>query len=143
MDDMFDHGPVTQIRIFNLVFGGTSAMGFVLAMVGLYAVVAFHVSRRTREIGIRMALGAQRSQVLHLVLRQASIPAGAGIAIGLLLSIVARPSLMVAMGRPVSSFDPVMITAVPLTLLLITFIAAAIPARRAAHIDPQKALRQE
>lgn len=112
-------------------------------MIGLYAVVAFHVGRRTREIGIRMALGAKRSHVLNLVLRQASIPAGIGIAVGLLLSVEARPSLMVAMGRPVSSFDPAMITVVPLALLVITFVAAAIPARRAARIDPQKALRQE
>jgi len=118
-------------------------MGFVLAVVGLYAVVAFQVARRTREIGVRMALGAQRVQVLGMILRQAVIVAGIGIAIGLFLSVVVRPALMVSLGRPVSSFDPVMITAVPLSLFLITLVAAGIPARRAAQIDPQRALRQE
>jgi len=115
----------------------------VLALVGLYAVMAFQVTRRTREIGVRIALGAGRVQVLGLILKQAGLVGGIGVAIGLFLSVVARPALMVTMGRPISSFDPVMVTLIPLSLLLITFAAAAIPARRAAQIDPQKALRQE
>jgi predicted permease len=144
LDDIFDHGPVAQIRVFNVIFSGTSLMGFVLAVVGLYAVVAFHVTRRTREIGVRMALGAQQVQVLRMILSQAVIVAAIGIAIGLFLSVIVRPALMVSLGRPAASaFDPVMIIGVPLSLFLITLLAAGIPARHAAQIDPQRALRQE
>lgn len=143
MEETFQRGAVGQLRVFNTVFTVTSLMGFILAVVGLYAIVAFQVSRRTREIGIRMALGARRSQVSNMIVRQASIVAFAGIGIGFLLSVAARPALLVAMGRPVSAYDPVMISLIPTTLLLITLIAAAIPAHRAAQIDPQRALRQD
>ena len=143
MEDIFQHGQVAQIRIFNVVFSGASIMGFILALVGLYAVVAFQVTRRTREIGVRMALGARRVQVLGMILTHAGVVGGIGVAIGLFLSVVARPALMVSLGRPVSAFDPVMITLIPLSLIMITLAAAAIPARRAAQIDPQKALRQD
>jgi len=143
MEDAFEHGPINQLLIFNGVFSGTSLMGFVLAVVGLYAVVAYQASRRTREIGIRIALGAAPSQVLRMVLGQGALLAGIGIVLGIVLSIALRPLLLVSMGRPVSGFDPLMITCIPLSLLLITLAASAIPARRAARIDPQQALRQD
>jgi predicted permease len=143
LEDIFEHGPVTQVRVFLLTFGGTSLMGFVLAILGLYAVVAFQVTRRTREIGVRIALGAQRGQVLRMILKQAAIVAGIGIGTGFFLSVIVRPLLLVSMGRPVSSFDPSMIVGIPLSLLLITLLAATVPARRAARVDPQRALRQD
>jgi macrolide transport system ATP-binding/permease protein len=143
LEDMFEHGPVTQVRVFTVVFSGTSMMGFVLALLGLYAVVAFQVTRRTREIGVRIALGAQRGQVLRMILKQAAIVAGIGIGSGFFLSVIVRPLLLVSMGRPVSSFDPSMIVGIPLSLLLITLLAATVPARRAARVDPQRALRQD
>ena len=143
VDQVFQQGPVAQLRVLTAVFNVTSLMGFVLAVVGLYAIVTFQVSRRTREICIRMALGARRSQVLRMILRQALIVAGIGIGTGVVLSAAARPAFLVAMGRPVSSFDPVMLGLIPTSLLLVTLLAAAIPARRASQIDPQRALRQE
>jgi predicted permease len=143
MEDIFEHGAVSQVQVFVVIFAAASIMGFVLALVGLYAVVSFQVMRRTREIGIRVALGATRSQVLQLILKQAGTMTGIGIAIGILLSVVTRPALMASMGRPPSSFDPLMITLIPLCLLLSALLAAAAPAFRALRIDPQKALRQE
>src|SRR5262249_33262796 len=85
MEDVLRHGGVAQLRVFNMVFSVTGLMGLLLAVIGLYALVAFQVGRRTREIGIRMALGAERLQVLRMVLRQAGIVSGFGIAAGLAL----------------------------------------------------------
>ncbi|HYR89696.1 MAG TPA: ABC transporter permease [Terriglobia bacterium] len=141
MDDIFYQGPVKQVQLISGAFSVASLMGFLLAVVGLYAVVAYQVARRTREIGIRMALGAERLQVMRMILKQAAVVAGIGIIIGLVLSFVARPA--VSLGRPVSAFDPLLFSIVPLGLLLTTLVAAAIPARRASQIDPQKALRQD
>jgi ABC-type antimicrobial peptide transport system permease subunit len=118
-------------------------MGFFLALVGLYGVVAYQVTRRTREIGICMALGAERFHVVKIILKQAATVAGIGIITGLGLSVALRPALLVSLGRPSSGFDPLIFGAVPFGLLLITLLAAAIPARRASQIDPQQALRQE
>ena len=93
-----------------------------------------------------MALGAERLQVMRMVLKQAAIVAGIGISAGLLLSLAARPALLTSLGRPraggpLSGFDPLLFGRVPLALLLITLFAAAIPARHASRIDPQRTLR--
>jgi predicted permease len=143
LDNIFDRGPAAQLWLFNGVFGATGVMGFFLALVGLYAVVAQQVARRTREIGIRMALGAQRSQVMEMILKQAGIVAGIGIATGLVLSIVTRSALLAALAQRRSSFDPLMLGILPLAILVVTLFAAAIPARRASRIDPLAALRQD
>jgi len=113
-----------------------------LALVGLYAVVAYQVARRTREIGIRMALGADRPQVMKLILKQAATMGFTGVAIGLVLSF-AGSRLLSASVMATPSFDPVLFTLVPLCLLLTTLLAAAIPARRATRVDPMLALRQD
>jgi ABC-type antimicrobial peptide transport system permease subunit len=89
-------------------------IGFFLALVGLYAVVACQVARRTREIGIRVALGAARRQVMRMILRQAAATAVVGVSIGLLLSLAAGRAL--TMGRPQAAFDPLLYTLVPLGL---------------------------
>jgi predicted permease len=148
LEDVFQRNGVMVIRIIVLVFGATAFMGLFLALVGLYGVVSYQVTRRTREIGIRMALGAERVQVMTMIVRQSAIVAVVAIAIGLVLSVVVRPALLNSMGRPttggtLSGFDPELFVGVPLALFLITVFAALIPARRAAHIDPQKTLRQE
>ena len=117
-------------------------LGLALSLVGLYAVVAYQVARRTREIGIRMALGADRPLVMRLILRQAATMGLTGVAIGLLLSLAEGRALSASV-MAVPGFDPMLVTLVPLGLLLTTLLAAAIPARRASRIDPMMALRQD
>ena len=150
MDDLFQRTAAAQIGVFNGVFSSTGLMGFFLALVGLYAVAAYQVETRTREIGIRMALGAERFQVMKMILKQAGLVAGIGIFIGLALSVAVRPALLAGLGRPdtttggpLAGFDPFLFGFIPLCLMLITLFAAAVPARRASRIDPQAALRQE
>jgi putative ABC transport system permease protein len=148
LEEIFERNGVMLIRTFVVVFGATAAMGFFLALVGLYAVISYQVARRTREIGIRMALGAERMQVLRMILQQTGRIAGIAIAAGLVLSVLVRPALLVSLGRqatggPLAGFDPALFLGLPLLLLVITMMAAAIPARRASKIDPQQTLRQE
>jgi predicted permease len=148
LQDIIERNGIMLIRIIVLVFAATAFMGFFLALVGLYAIVSYQVGQRTREIGIRMALGAERMQVLRMILRQSATLAFIAIIVGLVLSVAVRPALLVSMGRSagsgaLSGFDPGLFVALPVALLLVTMFAAAIPARRASQIDPQRALRQE
>jgi putative ABC transport system permease protein len=148
IEEIFRRSAAAQIGIFNLVFSSTAIMGFFLALVGLYGVVAYQVERRTREIGIRMALGAERFEVLRMILKQAAVIAGVAIIVGLGLSVLVRPALLASMGRPrsggpLSGFDPTLFVFLPLALLFMTLFATAIPARRASQVDPQHALRQD
>jgi predicted permease len=120
---------------------GMGALGLVLALVGLYGLMAYAVSRRTREIGIRMAMGAVPGSVLRLILRQGSLSAVAGIAFGMLAS--------VAVGNTIQAFFPntgasvsTFLLIVPAVIVVVT-LAAYLPARRAALIDPLAALRQD
>jgi len=131
-------------KLANLLTGISSSVGLVgltMALIGLYAIVAYQVSRRTREIGIRMALGARQGQVLRRVLRQAATMGAAGVFVGTAVSFAAGRGLTARLGTP--SFDPLLFAAVPILLLATTVLASLIPARRAASIDPQQALRQD
>jgi putative ABC transport system permease protein len=127
--------------------GATQAatMGMValaLAVVGLYGVVSYGASQRVREIGIRLALGADRAQVGRLILRQGAGMVIGGVAIGLAVSI----GLTIVVTRVltiVSALDPVLFGTVVLTLVLVTFVACYLPARRAMRINPAEALRSE
>jgi predicted permease len=119
---------------------GTLAL--LLAVIGLYGVVAYSVERRTREVGIRIALGASAQSVWRLVLLRAGGTALAGIAVGLLAAAAAGRGLESLLFR-VSTTDPVAFLGVPLVLLVVTLIASFIPARRAARVDPVVALRAE
>jgi predicted permease len=142
MADLFDQHSVRLMHFLNGLVASIGLLGLGLALVGLYAVVAYQVARRTREIGIRMALGADRPQVMRLILTQAAAMALTGVAIGLVLSLAGSRALSASvMATP--GFDPVLVTLVPLGLLLTTLLAAAIPARRAALFDPMVALRQD
>ena len=118
-------------------------MGLVLTVVGLYGLVAYSVSRRTREIGIRMAIGADRQSVSRMVLKQGLILGAAGVAVGLVIGILAyraiTSSAFMSLGDP--GIKP--FAAVSLLLLLTTMGATYLPARRASHIDPMRALRDE
>ena len=124
------------------LIGGLGAMGMTLTMVGLYGLVSYAVSRRTREIGIRMAIGAGHARVMAMVLRQGMAPAWIGLAFGLALSALAARLLpvLVPIGR---SYDAqTFLLAAPL-VVAVTLAAASIPARRAARVDPTVTLRCE
>jgi ABC-type antimicrobial peptide transport system permease subunit len=130
-------------RRFQLtLFGGFALLALGLAGVGLYGVLAFMVGERTREIGIRMALGAARGSVQTLVLRQGLFLTAAGVGLGLLLSLPAgrlvRSSLF-----GVTPADPVTYLLIPAVLLLVALVSAWLPARRATRVDPVIALRNE
>ncbi len=124
---------------------GVSAVGVVamlLASIGLYGVIAYSVARRTREIGIRMALGANRSAVVGLVMRQGLGIAAVGVAIGTLLSLGAAKAVAGAL-YGVSFVDPVAWLTATATLLTVATLANVIPARRASVVNPSIALRSE
>lgn len=121
------------------LFGG---LGLVLAAVGLYGVMAYAVQQRTNEIGVRMALGADRMRVISMVLRSAFSQIGIGLALGIPAAIVAG-KLMTNQLFGVKPWDPIMLALSTLMLSLAAFLASAIPARRAAGVEPMVALRNE
>jgi predicted permease len=134
-----DFGPLRLTRAV-LVFAG--AAGFFLSAIGLYGVLAFVVARRTREIGIRMALGATPQGVLALFLRQGMLLALAGSLAGS-LGALATTRLLAAMLYGVNPREPALLAAVGFLLAVICFFASYIPARRATRVDPMVALRYE
>ena len=130
-------------RRFSLILGGIFAMtALLLALAGIYGVTSFSVVQRTREIGVRMALGATKSNVLGMVLRQAAVTGCTGVAVGILLSL-AVTRWMQSQLFEVSATDPLTIAAVALLLILVSLLACWIPSRRAAQVDPMVALRYE
>jgi predicted permease len=146
MEDLFDQRSVKIADLFIGVVAALGAMGLVLALVGLYAVVAYQVSRRKREIGIRVALGAERQQVVMLIVKYAAGMVVAGVGIGIALSIVGNHYVavgLIAMGPQILTPDFTWVATAICALLLTTFAASAIPAWRAAHVDPMRALRQD
>jgi ABC-type antimicrobial peptide transport system permease subunit len=119
-----------------------AGIALLLALVGLYGLMAFSVNRRTREVGIRMALGAERRDVLFLIIRNAAALVFTGLAVGLVCAwVVTR--LLKSFLFGVSEHDPVTVISASLLLIVCGLIAAFVPARRAASIDPMKALRTE
>jgi len=129
-------------RIASLFLGVLGAISMLLAGVGLYGVMAYSVSQRTREIGIRMALGADREGVLRMVMRRGLLLALSGIAAGLAITLAATPQLAPLLYR-VSPADPVSIAGAALFLMVVAVLASLIPALRATRVDPMVALRQE
>ncbi len=133
-------------RIFNVLIGAIAAMGTMglgLALVGLYGLVAYAASRRTREIGIRMAIGADQRAVLKMVLRQGLVLALVGLVIGLALSVGAGRLLAAAFPTGDDRLDFVALLMVIPLVVAVTFLAAYVPARRASRTNPMLALRQE
>jgi ABC-type antimicrobial peptide transport system permease subunit len=110
--------------------------------VGLYGVKAYSVARRTREIGIRMALGAQAGAVLRMIMREGSIMLVSGVAIGLLLA-VATAKIVSGILYGVGALDPVAFTVAPVVLTVAALVAMWLPARRATRVDPVQALHAE
>jgi putative ABC transport system permease protein len=128
-----------MIATLTMLFGG---LGLVLAAVGLYGVMAYTVQQRTSEIGLRMALGADRMRVVRMVLRGAFSLIGIGLALGIPAAIVAG-KLMTTQLFGVRPWDPVMLALAAIALSLAALLASAIPARRAAGVEPMVALRNE
>jgi len=130
-------------RRFNLYLLGTfAAVSLLMAIVGIYGVIAYSVAQRTREIGIRMALGAQRGEVVGMAVRQGMKMAIAGIAVGILAAL-ALTRLMASMLYDVKSNDPATFATVALVLSLTALVACFLPALKAARVDPLVALRHE
>ena len=129
-------------RVAASVAGSLGLVGLLLAAIGIYGVTSYAVSRRTREIGIRMALGADRRSVLGLVLRQGFVLAAIGVAIGIAIA-AAGSRLLESLLFGVRGIDPVTFGGACMLFALVTLAATYVPARRAARVDPMAALRSE
>jgi putative ABC transport system permease protein len=133
---------VADRRLNMLLLGVFAAVALVLALIGVYSVMSYQVAQHTREIGIRIALGAQTRDVLKLVLAQGMLLTAAGVAIGV-GGAFSLTRLMENLLYGVKATDALIFSAVPLLLVLIALLACCIPARRAARVDPLIALRYE
>lgn len=130
-------------RMGAALLGTTGLLGLALASVGLYGVISYSISRRTREIGLRMALGAQRGDVLRLVLREGTWILGAGVAIGVFLGFFVTRPLVKFLVPGLHPSDPATYLAVVIALAVVGLCACLSPALRALRIDPMTALRYE
>lgn len=131
---------LSQRRFTMLLLSLFAGISLLLAIIGLYGVMSYSVGQRTREIGIRLALGAQRSEIQRLVVGQGMVLAGAGTIVGLAASLVLTRVLSNLLFG-VSAFDPVTFVSAPLALLVISFLASYIPAIRATRVSPMVAMR--
>ena len=141
MEDLYQKRAVANPNMMIETVAAMGLVGLILALVGLYGLVAYNAGRRTREIGIRMAIGAQRSNVLQMVMRQGLRLSLIGIGIGLIGGFGAEHALNAIFSN--SGVDWTMYLIVAPLLLAVTLLAAYIPARRASRVDPMKALRYE
>ena len=129
-------------RIVAALSGALGALAVLLASIGVYGMVSYSVSRRVHEIGIRIALGADRTEVMKLVLEQAMRPVLIGGVVGVAACAVVSHVLS-SMLFGLSAHDPIAFIFVPLLLLIVAMVASYIPARRAMGVDPIVALRYE
>ncbi len=144
MQDFYTQRAIRTPAIIAQSVAGLGTMGLILAMVGLYGLIAYSVSQRRREIGIRMAVGADRHKVIRMILRQGLVLGSIGVAVGLIVSFFATRAIMTVAW--VASFDHLnyaLFPAIAIPLLLITLAATYAPARKASLVDPMRALRDE
>jgi ABC-type antimicrobial peptide transport system permease subunit len=127
------------VMVLVLLF---AAVALILAAVGTYGVLSYAVAQRTREIGVRMALGAQIGQVLRMILGQGALLAGIGLLLGVVGAVGLR-KVLASLLFGVTPTDPLIFAAVVALLALVSFVACYFPARRAARVDPLIALRYE
>jgi len=132
-----------QGQLLSWLFAGFAVLALLLAAVGLYSVVSYTVSQRTNEFGIRMALGAPRGSVLELVVRSTITSVSAGVAIGILLTILLQKGLAHWATATATAQSSIPLLAAIAILASVALIASGIPARRATQVDPMEALRYE
>ena len=128
-------------RFRTALFGSFGAVALLLAALGIYGVMSFLVAQRTPEIGLRMALGAERRRVVGQVVKEGMAAAGAGVALGLVGAYFVGRAMQ-GMWFGVGAIDPIAFSAVALALILAALLACIVPARRAASVDPLTALRE-
>jgi putative ABC transport system permease protein len=140
MNDVVDRSLASRRFSADLV-GGFAGLALLLASIGIYGLLAYMVGQRAREIGVRMALGARRWDVLKLILGKGVVLAGVGIVVGVIFS-AATASLMASLLYGVHPHDLLVFLAVPLLLFAVAVLASYLPARRATKVDPIVALRE-
>ena len=133
---------IAQERFRTFLLGSFSVIALILATVGIFGVISYFVSQRTREVGIRLALGAQRRDILRLILGEGTKLALLGIGIGIAAALLLT-RFMAGLLYGVSARDPLTFIAVALVLLAVALVASCIPALRAMRVDPMIALRYE
>ena len=141
MERLFQMRAISIFNVLITLVGGMGLMGLALAIVGLYGLVAYAVSRRTREIGIRMAIGADRAVVLRMILRQGLVLASVGLVVGLAASVGAGRAMRALFPSGNNERDVAALLIVIPVVLGVTFLAAYLPARRASRVNPVQALR--
>jgi ABC-type antimicrobial peptide transport system permease subunit len=141
MQDIYGQS-MAQTSFTLVMLGIAASMALALGIIGIYGVISYTVSQRTREIGIRLALGAQRRELRWMFVRSALMLTGAGVIIGLGAA-AAVTQLMKSLLFGVSPMDPLTYVAIPLVLGVCAVVASYLPARRAATVDPAEALRAE
>jgi ABC-type antimicrobial peptide transport system permease subunit len=140
MNDVLDRSLASRRFSADLV-GGFAGLAVLLASIGIYGLLTYMVGQRSREIGIRMALGARRDDILRMFLRKGGVLAGVGIVAGLVVSAFTA-SMMASLLYGVRPHDQLVFLAVPLLLFAVAVLASYFPARRATKVDPMFALRE-
>ena len=131
-----------QYGLYGWIFGTIGLVGLLLASIGVYGVLSYSVTQRTQEIGVRVALGANRRDVLRLVVGQGLLLTGIGVVVGVVLAAIGTP-LAKSLLYNVSPFDPLTFSGVAMFLVAVALVASYLPALRATRVDPIIALRGE
>jgi len=140
VDDLIDSSRA-EPRFTMLLIAGFSVLALGLAVIGIYGVLAYSVAQRRQELGIRLALGAKREEILLMVVRQGVTVAVAGVALGLIAALL-MTRLMASMLYEIGAYDPATFVLTPLVIVVIATLASYLPARRATKVDPIQALRE-
>jgi predicted permease len=140
MRDVMDESLAPR-RFSSTLVGAFAAVALLLASLGIYGLLAYMVGQKSHEIGVRVALGAQPSDILNLILRRGLLLSGAGIFVGLLLAAVSAP-MLASLLYGVRPIDPLVFLSVPGAFLVVALLASSLPARRALRVDPIVALRE-